>query len=716
MTETATTARQLMLIKKPSGCALVLLDGPGRVNAIGGVTVRELEELIDHVLKDKEIKAIVVASGKPDSFCLGADLQEVRKLTTRESVAELSRRGQHGLKRLAEMPIPVVAAIHGICLGGGLELALSCTARIASNSKTTLIGLPETRIGLLPALGGTQRLPRLAGLKTALDVILSAESISAREALEKNIVDRLCDRDQLLDEAERFALELVDGQAILKRDLGNDLGDERSKKLLAITERAVRVKTRGNYPAQTKAIEAIRRGITDGLVAGLQLECETFAELALSDVSANLMSLFFATDFAKQSAQSMATKFGARDLGTIAVLGGGLMATSIAALAAAYGIKVILCVDEERTERTAERLSAAAARVRVVHDFPPELVSESISIEPDLQAIADVNFVLETTVEDMPVKTDLLRAVSRVVRPDCVIASNTSCLPLKELAAEVDHPERFLGLHFFMPVERMPLAEIISVPTTSKAAVATASGVATSLDKTPVLLKDGPGFLINRLITCCLYEAAQMAAEGLPLSWIDSAIVEFGMPMGPWEVLDQVGLDLSCEVAQTLYNAFGTRFASIEIMERVEAVRAYGQRTGTRIFHYDEAGKRGGYNEGMVAESGFKLSSERLDEATKQEIIYRLFLPMVDEAARCLEERIVMRPREVDMALVLGIGFPAFRGGVLRWADSLTLPFAMAKLEEIYARSNPPRQPSQLLRKYVSSGRGFYSLGSGSEE
>ncbi len=716
MTETATPTRQLMLIKKPSGCALVLLDGPGKVNAIGGITVAELEELMDHVLKDKDIKALVVASGKPDSFCLGADLQEVRKLTTRESIGDLSRRGQRGLHRLSQLPIPVVAAIHGICLGGGLELALSCTARIATNSKSTLLGLPETRIGLIPGLGGTQRLPRLSGLKTALDVILSAEPLSAQDALAKNIVDRLCERDQLLDEAEKFALELADGKVTLKRDLGNELSDERSKKLLAITERAVRVKTRGNYPAQTRAIEVIRCGIANGIEAGLQLESETFADLALGEVSANLMSLFFATDFAKQSAQNMAAKFGARDVGTIAVLGGGMMATSIAALAAAYGVKVILCVDEGRTGRTLERLNAVAARVRVVHDFPPELVSDSISIEPDLKAIADVNFVLETTVEDMPVKTDLLRAVSQVVRPDCVIASNTSCLPLKELAAAVEHPERFLGVHFFTPVERMPLAEIISVPATSKAAVATAAGVVCALDKTPVLLKDGPGFLINRLITCCLYEAAQMAAEGLPLSWIDSAIVEFGMPMGPWEVLDQVGLDLSCEVAQTLHNAFGTRFASTDVMERVEAVRAYGQRTGTRIFHYDETGKKGGYNEGMVAESGFKLSSEKPDEATKQEIVYKLFLPMVDEAARCLEERIVMRPREVDMALVQGIGFPAFRGGVLRWADSLTLPFAMDKLEEIYARSNPPRQVSQLVRKYVSSGRGFYSLGSGQEE
>lgn len=716
MTETATPTRQLMLIKKPSGCALLLMDGPGKVNAIGSSTVAELDEMVDHVLKDKDIKALVIASGKPDSFCLGADLQEVRKLTTRETITELSRRGQRELDRIEALPIPVVAAIHGICLGGGLELALGCTARIASNSKATLIGLPETRIGLIPGLSGTQRLPRLCGLKTALDIILSANPVSAQEALEKNIVDRVCERDQLLDEAEKFALELVESKAALKRDLGNNLGDERSKKLLAITERAVRVKTRGNYPAQTKAIEAIRRGITDGMEAGLKLESETFADLALGDVSANLMSLFFATDFAKQSAQNTALKFGARDLSTIAVLGGGMTATSIAALAAAHGVKVILCVDEGRAGRTAERLSAAAARVRVVHDFPPELVTESISIEKDLQAIADVNFVLETTVEDMPVKTDLLRAVSKVVRPDCVIASNTSCLPLKELAAAVDHPERFLGLHFFTPVERMPLAEIISVPSTSKAAVATASGVVTALDKTPVLLKDGPGFLINRLITCCLYEAAQMAAEGLPLSWIDSAIAEFGMPMGPWEVLDQVGLDLSCEVAQTLHNAFGTRFASTEIMERVEAVRAYGQRTGTRIFHYDETGRKGGYNQGMVEESGFKLSSEKPDEATKQEIVYKLFLPMVDEAARCLEERIVMRPREVDMALVLGIGFPAFRGGALRWADSLTLPFVMDKLQEIYARSNPPRQPSQLLSKYASSGRGFYSLGSGQEE
>lgn len=715
MTETA-IARQLLLVKKPSGCATLIMDAPGKTNSIGSVTNRELDEILQLIEQDKSIKAIVLTSGKADSFIIGADLQEIRKKTTREEVLKLSRDGQKVLTRLEKLPVPSVAAINGLCLGGGLELALCCTARIASNEKSTLLGLPETRIGLIPGLGGTQRLPRLAGLKTALDVILSAEPMGAKEALEANIIDRICERDDLLEAAEKFALELAEGKVTLKRDLTEDLQSERSKKLLSITERAVRVKTRGNYPAQTRAIEVIRRGITDGVEAGMLFESDSFADLEGNDVTANLMSLFFATDFARQSAQNMALKFGEREVKTLGVIGGGMMATSIAAFAAAYGFKVLLHVDEVRAGRTMERLQAAAARVRVIHDFPPELISEQIRIEPDMSTLVDADFVLETTVEDMVVKTELLAAISKIVKPNCAIASNTSCLPLTELAAVVEHPERFLGLHFFTPVERMPLVEIISVPSTSKAALATASGVVTRMDKTPISLKDGPGFLINRLLTCCLYEAAQMAAEGLPLSWIDSAIVEFGMPMGPWEVLDQVGLDLSCEVAQTLHNSFGARFAPPDIMARVEAVRAYGQRTGTRIFVYDESGKRGGYNEDMVKESGFVLSTEKPDDATKQEIVYRLFLPMVDEAARCLEERIVARPREVDMGLVLGIGFPAFRGGVLRWADSVGLPVVASKLEAIYAKSDPPRQVSQLIRKYVAAGRGFYSLGSGQEE
>jgi 3-hydroxyacyl-CoA dehydrogenase/enoyl-CoA hydratase/3-hydroxybutyryl-CoA epimerase len=715
MTETA-TARQLLLVKKPSGCATVIMDAAGKTNSIGSITTRELEEILRHVVQDKSIKALVLTSGKVESFIIGADLQEVRKLGTKEALVKLSSDGQQVLSRLENLHIPTVAAINGLCLGGGLELAMACTARIASTYKNTLLGLPETRIGLVPGLGGTQRLPRLAGLKTALDLILGGEPIGAKEALEAGMVDRLCERDDLLEAAEKFALALAAGTATLKRDGAEELHSERSKKLLSITERAVRVKTRGNYPAQTRAIDVIRRGITDGVEAGMKFEAESFAELAGSDIAANLMSLFFATDFSRQSAQNMALKFGERAVQTIAVVGGGMMATSIAALAAAYGFKVVLHVDEVRAGRTFERLQAAAARVRVVHDFPPELVSASISIEPNMDALKDADFVLETTVEDMVVKTELLRKVSGIVKENCVIASNTSCLPLAELAAAVQHPERFLGVHFFTPVERMPLVEIISVPTTSKAAAATASGIVTRMDKTPVALKDGPGFLINRLLAVCIYEAAQMAAEGLPLSWIDSSIVEFGMPMGPWEVMDQVGLDLSCEVAQTLHNSFGTRFASRDIMERVEAVRAYGQRTGTRIFMYDEAGKRGGYNEELIKESGFVLSGDKPDEATRQEIVYRLFLPMVDEAARCLEERIVMRPREVDMALVLGIAFPAFRGGVLRWADTLGLPVVAEKLERIYAKNTPPRQISQLIRKYVAAGRGFYSLGSGQED
>lgn len=714
MTETA-TARQLTLVKKNSGCALVLMDAPGKMNSVGSITVRELDEVLHHVANDKEIKALVLTSGKPDSFIIGADLQEMRKLTDKNQLVALSRKGHEVLQFIESFPIPTVAAINGVCFGGGLELALGCTARIATTNKNTLLGLPETRIGLIPGLGGTQRLPRLAGLKVALDMILSAEPVSAQDALEKNIVDRVCETDDLLQEAERLALELAAGKVQLDRERGQGLSGEKAKKLLAITERAVRVKTRGHYPAQTRAIEVIRHGLVNGMQAGLELESSTFAELAVSDVAANLMSLFFATDFARQSAQNTAAKFGAPNVQTIAVIGGGMMATSIATLAAKYGLKVLLHIEEVRAGRTADRLSAAASRMRAMHDFSPEVLSESIRIESDLSAIADADFVLESTVEDMTVKTDLLRKVSKIVRPDCAIASNTSSLSLSELAASVDNPERFLGLHFFTPVERMPLVEIISVPSTSKSAVATASGIVTRLEKTPVLLKDGPGFLINRLLTTCLYQAAQMGAEGLPLSWIDSAIVEFGMPMGPWEVLDTVGLDLSCEVAQTMHQNFGPRVAPADIMARIDAVRSYGQRTGTRIFVYDEAGKRLGYNLEMVKESGFILSEEKPDAELKKTIAERLFLPMVDEAARCLEEKIVMRPREVDMALVLGIGFPAFRGGALRWADTFGLPVVVQKLEQIYS-SNPDRQVSQLIRKYVASGRGFYSLGTGQEE
>lgn len=714
MTETA-TARQLTLIKKPSGCALVLMDAPGKLNSVGRATVRELEEVLHHVAKDKEIKALVLTSGKPDSFIIGADLQEMRKITSEDELAALSRNGHEVLAIIESFPVPTVAAINGVCFGGGLELALGCTARIATTNEKTLIGLPETRIGLIPGLGGTQRLPRLAGLKVALEMILSADPVTAQDALEKNIVDRVCETDNLLEEAENFALELAAGKAQLNRQREQELSEEKSKKLLAITERAVRVKTRGNYPAQTRAIEVVRHGMLNGMAAGLELESSTFAELALSDVTANMMSLFFATDFARQSAQNTAMKFGA-PVQTIAVIGGGMMATSIASLAATYGFKVVLHVEQSRAGRTADRLNAAAARVRVVHDFPPGMVTDKVTIEADMGAIADADFVLETTVEDLTVKMDLLKTVSKIVRPDCPIASNTSCLPLKELAGVVDHPERFLGMHFFTPVERMPLVEIISVPSTSKAAVATASGIVTRLEKTPVLLKDGPGFLINRLLTTCLYQAALMGAEELPLSWIDSAIVEFGMPMGPWEVLDTVGLDLSCEVAQTLHQNFGPRVAPDDIMQRIEAVRSYGQRTGTRIFVCDESGKRLGYNEEMVKASGFVLSDEKPDAEIKKTIAERLFLPMVDEAARCLEEKIVARPREVDMALVLGMGFPAFRGGALRWADTFGLPIVVQKLEEIYAHSNPSGQVSQLIRKYVAGGRGFYSLGTGQEE
>lgn len=730
--------KEILLVLRASGVALAIFDSPGRYNTLGRNAINELTAIVHRTKTDDSIKALVLISGKPESFIIGADLQEIRKASGVEELLALSENGHSLLNTIPAIGKPVLAGIHGPCLGGGLELALACHARIATDADETIFGLPETTLGIIPGLGGTQRLPRIAGLKAAMELILSGETFTTERALELGILDRIAEPDHLIDECERLALELLAGndwtnmlcstEPLPEANAASDsikatrfcktgLDQTQATKLLSITERAVRLKTKGNYPAQTRVLQVIKEGLLQGMDKGLSMEAQAFSELAASETAANLISLSMNIEIAKQQAFSLSSKYPDNEVATVAIIGAGKMGCSLALLSAAQGIQVLLSTSADKTDELQERIKTMAQKAS--HRFSKHLGPEdlknavddlvsSIEIVNDTSRLAEADLILECVKEDSAIKSAVLAKCDQARRAGSVIASNTSGLSIHSLSQSIKEKEDFLGIHFFHPVERMPLVELVSHDQTSKRSIAMATDFIASLNKTALVVKDGPGFLINRLLTAYLVEFARMMDEA-PLNWTESAAVDFGMPIGPMQLMDEVGIDVAFSVARNLFEQFGERLKLPRTFYGVSDLGVLGKKDNVGFYIW-ENDKPKEINPTMVSELGLSVTSEPCPPEKKLLLSERLILIMIDEAARCLEDRTVSRPREIDLAVVLGIGFPAFRGGLLRYADKLGMEFICEKLDYWYGQSDCPRTVSNLLRKYKDQGRNFYSL------
>jgi 3-hydroxyacyl-CoA dehydrogenase / enoyl-CoA hydratase / 3-hydroxybutyryl-CoA epimerase len=741
--QTTERKHRLDVVRRESGVALIMFDAAGRHNSVGSDTIAELNDVLDVIESDSSIKAVVGISGKPESFIVGADLQEIRKAEGAGQLRQLSLTGQTVLNKMSTFAKPFVCAINGACLGGGLEIALATHARIVSCDPKTVLGLPETKLGLIPGCGGTQRLPRLVGLKIALDMILSGSTLSAERALQIGLVDELVAADNLIAAAEKKALALIDSgewREIVRRNHSyleekgqtaggcclKDLSSEKAEKLLAIWERVVKLRTRGNYPAQIEAIKVMRAGLTRGFVEGLAAEADAFASLASGEVAANLITLFLNTDLAKTAAQALVNKFAGSEVKTLGIIGAGTMGAGIARLAATRGSNVVLKTGSDRLEQVRDEMhqllersahedldNRAAAEIeseRTLQDFQHRLL-----VVDSFAGLSGSDMIIECIVEDQPAKAKTLARLFEYAGADCVVASNTSALSISELSASCANPENFLGVHFFHPVDRMPLVELIVHDRTSKAALARATDLVLKMEKTPLVVKDSPGFLINRLLTVYLFELARLAQEQTPLNWIEEALLAFGMPVGPLQLMDEIGLDLAFSVARRVEVGLGARMKSPEIFQRSCAAGMQGKSGNAGFYLWENHDRKLAINPAMLEKLQAVTSEEKCSAAEKTRIADRMVLTMADEAARCLEEKVVSRPREVDFALILGIGFPAFRGGVLKYADQRGLADLVVELEKIYAftkraGSAADREVSPLLRKYAQEGRGFYSL------
>lgn len=700
------------------GVLIVTIDRPGEpVNTLGPELIAEFESVFQRVNDDPLIRAAVLTSGKPDGFIAGADIEQFPALRTAADAERLCRTGQELLGRLESMRVPTVAAIHGACLGGGLETALACRYRICTDHPRTTFSLPEVQLGLIPGMGGTQRLPRRVGLQAALDMILTGRSVRARRALQLGLVDEMVHPAILREIAIDRARGLADGRRQPRRrsvagatslllehnPLGRGIVFKKARQ-------SVLEKTHGHYPAPLAALEAVQAGYAQGMEQGLREEARLFGEVAMTSVSRQLVFLFFASNSLKKDPGVEEPAPRPREVERLGILGSGFMGAGIASVAVQQGTLVRLKdTDTTRLGKglagirsvLQERVARRHATRREVDDW-----MSLVGATTDYSGFESADLVIEAVFEDVALKHRVLEEVEPVLDPTAVYASNTSTIPIERIAEVAQRPERVLGMHFFSPVHRMPLLEVITTERTSREATVTAVAYGKRLGKTVIVVNDGPGFYSTRTLSAYINEAGRLLDDGASIDAIDRALVDWGFPVGPVALLDEVGIDVGGKVGLVLAEAFGDRIVASDALRRVVASGRTGRKGGSGFYRYDQAGKKGG-----VDESVYEIIGAPRRDIESAEIAERCVLAMVNEAVRCLEERILRSARDGDVGAVFGIGFPPFRGGPFRYADSVGAAPIVERLEDLNLRYHPRFQPAGLLLDMAASGRSFYEDG-----
>ncbi|MDH4161134.1 MAG: 3-hydroxyacyl-CoA dehydrogenase NAD-binding domain-containing protein [Nitrospirota bacterium] len=688
------------------GIAVLTFDLPDeKVNKLTTAVMDELSRILDDLSISRTIKALVIRSGKPDNFIAGADISEIRNITDADLGEELSRNGQEVLQKIEDLPFPTVAAINGACLGGGLELALACRYRVVSSGPRTVLGLPEVKLGIIPGFGGTQRLPRLVGLANSLDMILTGKSVYPRKAKRIGLADEVTYKENLLPAAVALAKKAIDTAAPKKirarRPLAMKVLESNPLTRSFIYRKAeneIRKETRGNYPAPLAALDAVRHGLIHGKRAGYAHEALLIGQLIASPVAKNLIHVYYLSEILKKEARTSAVS-----IDHAAVTGAGIMGAGIAQLLAEKGLSVRL-----RDVNT----KAVGAGLRTAHDIFRKRMKKGIvtAIQardgmdriaggPDLAGFAQADLTIEAVIENMDVKKQVLRDFETVARPDAIFATNTSSLSVTELASAAQRPGRVVGMHFFNPVEKMPLVEIVRGKQTDPAVVAAISALSVKLGKLPVVVNDGPGFLVNRILMPFLTEAARMLEEGESIDHIDSVLMKFGMPMGAFVLLDEIGIDVAYKVAGILHKGLGDRVAPPDLLKRLYKEGYYGKKNGKGFYCYEGRERKG---PDPVVLSLIASTNGHSKTIPDQEIIDRTILLMIKEAALCIEEGIIDRPDLLDAALVFGIGFPPFRGGLLKFADDAGAKEIVEKLDDLAKRLgdrfSPPKSLFEMSR------------------
>jgi 3-hydroxyacyl-CoA dehydrogenase / enoyl-CoA hydratase / 3-hydroxybutyryl-CoA epimerase len=680
-------------------------------NALSKGMLEELERLIAEIRQNSAVRGVLFLSGKPGSFIVGADVTEMKTLTGSTEAAELSRLGQRVFEQLETLHVPTVALISGACLGGGLEFAMSCRYRIADDHAKTLLGLPEVKLGLIPGWGGTVRLPKLVGLIEALPMILTGRMLSGRQARSKGLLHDLVPVEALPFVGEdllRTVIKLGTAGTLFKRPKRPLIArlTEAFPPLRNVAfrkaERKVRHETKGNYPAPLAAIDVLRTGFGQPPSIGFAAESAAIGRLADAPVTRECLRLFFLQEDAKRPAAI--ADVSPKSLTNAAVLGAGAMGAGIALLMAQKGIWTLL--KDVKPEFLAKGLATARKLIKSDQQrkrITPLQASDTLDrLRPttDFSGFKHTDLVIEAIVESLPIKQQVFRELAESTSSRTVLATNTSSLLVRDIAQDIPHPERIVGLHFFNPPHQMPLVEIVRTDQSSPEAIATAFALTQRLGKTAVIVKDCPGFLVNRLLAPYMNEAGWLLLEVSDPLEIDRAAVAFGLPMGPLELTDLVGFEVAQHVATNMHAAYGERMLPAPLWAALKELAA-AEPTAPKSLLIGKGTKKK-LNPAVrraidkVRQSG--AYSVPGGTPTREELTQRLIFPIINEAARCLEEGIVVKPEEIDLAMVFGTGFAPFRGGPMRYAESIGFAKIAETLEKL-SNGRPRLAPSDALKR-----------------
>ena len=693
------------------GVAILKLNNPP-VNQLSKPFVAEMKEALMSAYGDNEIKAVIL-TGTEKNFIAGADITEIQQVKDRDFILPLAMENNRFLNSIEQGPKPVIAALNGNCLGGGLEIAMACHYRIAAQG--IQVGQPEVQIGLIPGAGGTQRLPRLVGLPDALQMIATGQAISSDEGLKKGCIDEVIPPESLLDKAlgaaQRFISGELNHQNRMTRLRKDRLPNFVTKKMIISYARGEAEKKGKGYIAPFKAIEAMERGLSDDFDADLKIEAELFSDCAVSDVAKNLIGIFLNTRAAGKLPRIKGVE--PQKIKTVAMLGGGAMGSGITNLLLSSGFETILWdINDEAIQKGVSAVRKTFAYpIKIGKMTQEELdrkIHDHLTPTTSLDDMKRVDLIIEAVLEDMNIKQGMWKRLEEICRPEVIFATNTSALPITEMASVLKDSGRMIGLHFFNPAERMQLLEIICGKKTSDVTLATSVPFARAIRKVPIVVNDGPGFYVSRQLGALMGESTFMAGEGVDAALIEEAVLDFGMPMGPATLSDLTGIDIGYHVGRNFERSFGERWKMSPIYELVYQTGCYGRKTGAGWYDYGSEKPVPNPKVQEVVKRYLKENRIQPKKISPKEIVDRMLARAINEAAYIIQEGICDRPQDMDLAIIYGLGFPPYRGGILRYADAWGIRNVYEHLVKLEKEYGVRLKPASLLKEMAESGRTFY--------
>lgn len=706
-----------------TGIVDLVFDLPGeKVNKFSGPVLAELNHVLDQLSTRTDIQLLRCVSTKKGIFIAGADITGILGIHDVQEAKKAAQAGQNVFNKLADLPFDTLAVIDGACLGGGTEFALACDFRVCTDSSSVQIGLPEVNLGILPGWGGTQRLPKLIGMQNALGMILGGKPLNSKKAWKQHLVDQYFSAEFLSEQLENFSHQMVSnphfGRSLLakrEKTLSAKLLEDNfvgQSVLFHQAKEGLIKKTKGFYPAPLKALEVLEASQDMELETGLELESSAFAELAVTDICKNLIQVFFTSEALKKD-KGVDSEAEANPVSKAAVLGAGVMGGGIAWAFSNKDIPIRMKdLNWEAVQKGYESASQVYAQLKKIRKYDSRQIAlkmNHISSTLDYSGFKKVDLVVEAVVEKMAVKKAVLAEVEAELPLDAVLTSNTSSLSITEMAEGLERPENFAGLHFFNPVNRMPLVEIIPGAKTSDQTIATLVKLVKRIGKTPIVVGNCPGFLVNRILIPYMNEAALILQEGGELERIDHLITGFGMPMGPFVLADEVGIDVGYHVAKILEDGYGERMQTATLLENIAVKEGLlGKKAGLGFYEHHGKQKVPNPNLGVIL-AGVRAEQEIHPQLfSDQTILDRCILSMVNEAAKCIEEGVVASPEYLDMAMIMGSGFPPFKGGLLKYADQRGIADIVQSLEQLESQFGMRFKPAAILIDKSNKQETFY--------